>query len=155
MQCSEPPTDLLDLFFSHMLRMSNVQLHPWNTCTKKAVGQLAPDVSRTAYEKDPGFTFRTVIWTRLLIFSRKMSQTFLRTLNFDVARKFWRSDSCEPSKTLTVLPLFTSMHVCTPLWFVPANQQRSYFGMADDNLAVHQSLSRVMPQSRGTEVQHK
>lgn len=74
--CSEPPTDLLDLFFSHMLGMSNVQLHPWNTCTKKVVSQLAPDVSWTAYEKDPGFTFRTVIWTRLLIFCRKWVRLF-------------------------------------------------------------------------------
>lgn len=33
--CSEPPTDLLDLFFSHMLRMSNVQLHPETHAQKR------------------------------------------------------------------------------------------------------------------------
>lgn len=86
--CSEPPTDLLDRFFSHITQLckSNAQLHPRNTCTKKAVGQLAPDVSRTAYEKDPGFHFGDR-YLNLRINVLQENESEFSALNSDVARQ--------------------------------------------------------------------
>lgn len=122
--CSEPPTDLLDLFL--------VLCCAWVTCScscfsswnihKRVVGQLEPEVSRTVYEKDPDFTLRTVIWTclpvRIFYFKCQCCQAVW---------KVWLLFS-DLLLTLLLCLFFTFPHVYIPLQFAPANQIRLWNG---------------------------